>query len=103
MTDDTLREAVDSERFYDLCQLYRMAPISNQAVVVKRFEAIQNWVLAFARAQQARGLKEAAETLRQYAAVCQEGTLSERKATLTIMSEQLDAQATAMIGGYGHE
>ncbi len=60
MTDDTLREAVDSEEFYDLCQLYRMAPISDQAVVIARFEAIQAWVLAFARAQQAKGLREAA-------------------------------------------
>ena len=82
---DTLREAVDSEEFYDLCQLYRMAPISDQAVVIARFEAIQAWVLAFARAQQAKGLREAAEIVIKewWHTNCLE------------LMEKLEAQATA--------
>jgi hypothetical protein len=47
-----LTAALDSERFYNLMQDYRMAPVESQARVVEAFEAVKTFVLERARGDQ---------------------------------------------------
>lgn len=42
--DDTLNKNLDTQEFYDLMQFYRMAQMTDQPEVVKRFEAIKEWI-----------------------------------------------------------
>ena len=84
MTDDTLREECQ-----ELLNLLAMDPYNYPPG--KQLEGL----LAFARDQQARGLQEAAEILRQYAAVCQPGAVCDRQACIAVMAQQIYAQATA--------
>lgn len=40
-----LKERLDSQEFYEMMQEYRRAPISNQADVVFRFNAVKEFIL----------------------------------------------------------
>lgn len=41
-----LKDRLDSQEFYEMMQEYRQAPISNQAGVTFRFNAVKEFILA---------------------------------------------------------
>lgn len=41
---EKLREKLDSKQFYDVMQSYRYAPQENQDIVIKKYEAVMQWI-----------------------------------------------------------
>ena len=41
------RREIEGQEFYELCQSYRHAPLSEQGYVSDRFQAIKKWIIAW--------------------------------------------------------
>lgn len=73
MTEERLAEFIESQDFYELMQVYRHAPLSDQAKICEAFEAVKSSVKDRLRTPPATGgerppIEEIAQPFRAYAA-----------------------------------